>query len=118
MDNKIQTLNSFWFIFNARKSKNFFSLGLIMSLDTIAALQKQYLLGCFWNWRRLNIQNELSCWPCWARCEQVSIGRKTNGIIFTKTASIWRTTRKCIYVYALDDCCHIYRSSISHLFAY
>ena len=46
VNDKAKTLNSFWFIFNARKSKKKI-LGANMSLDAIAAVQKTTSVGLF-----------------------------------------------------------------------
>ena len=68
VNDKAKTLNSFWFIFNARKSKKKIS-GQICLLMRLRQFKKQHLLGCFWHCRRLNIQNVSSCqtfqvWLC------------------------------------------------------
>jgi len=50
VNNIAKTLNSFWFIFNARKSKKKkFSeqIGANMSFDVIAAVQKTTSVGLF-----------------------------------------------------------------------
>ena len=46
VNNIAKTLNSFWFIFNARKSKKKI-LGANMSFDAIAAVQKTTSVGLF-----------------------------------------------------------------------
>ena len=45
VDNIAKILNSFWIIFNARKSKK--KIGANISLDTIAAVQKTTSVGLF-----------------------------------------------------------------------
>jgi len=117
MNDKEKTLNSFWFIFNARKSKKK-NLGQICLLMRLRQFKKQHLLGCFWHCRRLNNQDVIYANPFGLMCAQINIGRLTNGIIFTKAASIRSARGKCIYVYALDGCRRVYPSISSYLFAY
>jgi len=64
MNNMAKTLNSFWFIFNARKSKKkiFEQICLLMRLRLF---KKLHLLGCFWRGRGLHIQNVVQCQTIW-----------------------------------------------------
>ena len=68
VNNMTQTLNRFWFIFNARKSKKRNSrskLEQICLLMRLRQFKKQHLLGCFWHSCRLNMQNVISYHTVW-----------------------------------------------------
>ena len=102
-----------------QENQKVFFLRANMSLDTIATFQKTTPVGLFLALPQakhyiMNVHAKLFG----LRCAKINIGRLTNGIIFKKAASIRSARGKCIYVYALDDCSHVYLSISGYLFAY